>query len=114
MFQESEGSSESKIMDRVKGTDTAFNCQLVKNILGCYFPFFALSLSSETRGPIAHGLEETPHISVSKSQASPGVFLHSSSSILVTRETFTQRGTQNVIKDLLSRVVGICIESIST
>ena len=25
-------SSESKIMDRVKGTDTAFNCQLTKNI----------------------------------------------------------------------------------
>ena len=109
MFQESEGSSESKIMDRVKVIDTAFNCQLVKNIFGRYLPF-----STEIRGPTARGLEETPHISVSKSQASPAVFLHSSSSILVTRETFTQRETQNMIEDLLSSVVKICTENIST
>ena len=109
MFQESEGSSESKIMDRAKVIDTAFNCQLVKNIFWRYLPF-----STEIRGPTARGLEETPHISVSKSQASPAVFLHSSSSILVTRETFTQRETQNMIEDLLSSVVKICTENIST
>ena len=84
-----------------------------KKHIWAVFTFLALSWT-ETRGPIAHGLEETPHISVSKSQASPGVFLHSSSSILVTRETFTQRETQNVIVDLLFSVVGICIENIST
>ena len=100
-------------MDRAKVIDTAFNCQLVKKHVWAVLTFLALS-STEIRGQIAPGLKETPHISVSKSQASPAVFLHSSSSILVTRETFTQRETQNMIEDLLSSVVKICTENIST